>query len=185
LGLSWSWLYRNWIYNYLCNQCLSPLMLWVLIPFRRGVFDTTLCDKVCQWLEAGCWFSPGSPVSSTYKTDCHDIAEILLKVLKAALNIISHVFILTVVILFRVRIPLVFRNHFWCIVIFIAFQFKYMYLFLFHNCWKVPIWTKNLDIKSSVALFAKICKCIHKIFTDNYCTIFLQSFSQRLLLEKF
>jgi hypothetical protein len=28
----------------------------------------------------GGWFSPGTPVSSTYKTDCHDITEILLKV---------------------------------------------------------------------------------------------------------
>ena len=24
-----------------CNQCLSPLMLWVWIPLRRGVLDTT------------------------------------------------------------------------------------------------------------------------------------------------
>jgi hypothetical protein len=38
------------------------------------VFDTTLCDKVCQWLEPGWWFSLGTPVSSTNKT------EILLKV---------------------------------------------------------------------------------------------------------
>jgi hypothetical protein len=29
---------------------------------------------------AGLWFSPATPVSSTNKTDCHDIAEILLKV---------------------------------------------------------------------------------------------------------
>jgi hypothetical protein len=28
----------------------------------------------------GQWFSPGSPVSSTNKTDRHDITEILLKV---------------------------------------------------------------------------------------------------------
>jgi hypothetical protein len=28
----------------------------------------------------GRWFSPGPPVSSTNKTDRHDIAEILLKV---------------------------------------------------------------------------------------------------------
>jgi hypothetical protein len=34
-----------------------------------GVLDTTLCDKVCQWLVAGRWFSPGTPVSSTNKTD--------------------------------------------------------------------------------------------------------------------
>jgi hypothetical protein len=35
----------------------------------------------------GQWFSPGTPVSSTNKTNCHDIAEILLKV---ALNTISQ-----------------------------------------------------------------------------------------------
>ena len=33
----------------------------------RGVLDTILCDKVCQW------FSLGSPVSSTSKTDHHDL----------------------------------------------------------------------------------------------------------------
>jgi hypothetical protein len=52
----------------------------------RGVLDTTLCDKVCQLLAAGRWFSPGTLVSSTNKTDCHDIAEILLKL---ALNTIT------------------------------------------------------------------------------------------------
>ena len=46
----------------------------------RGVLDTTLCDKVCRWLATGRWFSPGTPVSSTNKTDRHDITEILLKV---------------------------------------------------------------------------------------------------------
>jgi hypothetical protein len=50
------------------------------------VLDATLCDKVCQWLEAGRWFSPGTPVSSTNKIDRHDITEILLKV---ALNTIT------------------------------------------------------------------------------------------------
>jgi hypothetical protein len=29
---SWSWSYGSLIYNYLCNQCLSPLTLWVRIP---------------------------------------------------------------------------------------------------------------------------------------------------------
>jgi hypothetical protein len=32
---------------------------------------TTLCDKVCQWLATGRWFSPCSPDSSTNKTDHH------------------------------------------------------------------------------------------------------------------
>jgi hypothetical protein len=53
----------------------------------RGVLDTTLYDKVFQWLATGRWFSPGTPVSSTNKTGCHDITEILLKV---ALNTINQ-----------------------------------------------------------------------------------------------
>jgi hypothetical protein len=52
----------------LCNQCLSPLKLWVRTLLRRGILDTTLCDKVCQWFAIGQWFSPGTPVSSTNKT---------------------------------------------------------------------------------------------------------------------
>jgi hypothetical protein len=79
-GPSWSWLYGSWIYNYLCNQCLSPLKLWVRIPLMRGVLDATLCYKVCQWLATGRWFSPGTPVPSTNKTDRLDRTEILLKV---------------------------------------------------------------------------------------------------------
>ena len=51
-----------------------------------GVLDATLCDKVCQWLSTGWWFSPGTPVTSTNKTDGHDIAEILMKM---ALNTIK------------------------------------------------------------------------------------------------
>jgi hypothetical protein len=38
-------------------------------------------------LATGRWFSPGTLVSSTKKTDRHDITEILLKV---ALNIINQ-----------------------------------------------------------------------------------------------
>jgi hypothetical protein len=59
-GPSWSWSGGSWIYDYLCNQCLSPLTLCVRIPLRRGVLDTTLCNKVCQWLAAGSWFSLGT-----------------------------------------------------------------------------------------------------------------------------
>ena len=83
----WSWSYGSWIYNYLCNQCLSPLTLWVRILLRRGVLDTTLCDKVCQWLTSGRWFSLGTPVSSTDKTDHHDIPEILLKVVSNSITL--------------------------------------------------------------------------------------------------
>ena len=51
-----------------CNRCRSPLM-WVRLLLRARC--TTLCDKVCQWLARGRWFSPGSPIwlknSSTMK----------------------------------------------------------------------------------------------------------------------
>jgi hypothetical protein len=47
----------RWIYNYLCNQCLSPLTLKFRIPLRRGVLDTTLYDRVCQWVATVQWFS--------------------------------------------------------------------------------------------------------------------------------
>jgi hypothetical protein len=62
------------------------------------IIPPTLCEKVCQWLATGWWFSQGTPVSSTNKTDCHDITEILLKV---ALNSIKQ----TNIILFIFRIP--------------------------------------------------------------------------------
>jgi hypothetical protein len=42
--------------------------------------------KVYQLLAHGRWFSPGTPVSSTTKTDCHDIAEIQLKVALSTKN---------------------------------------------------------------------------------------------------
>ena len=60
---------------------LQVLCLW------PGVNHTTLCDKVRQWLTTGQWFSLGTPVSSTNKTDCHDITEILL-------NTINQIYIM-------------------------------------------------------------------------------------------
>jgi hypothetical protein len=48
-GSSWQWSYGCYIYNYLCNQSLSPLVLWIRISIRARC--ATLCDKVCQWLE--------------------------------------------------------------------------------------------------------------------------------------
>jgi hypothetical protein len=66
LSMHGQWSYGSWIYNYLCIQCLSLLTLWVLIPIRRGVLDTTLCDKVCQWLAAGQCFSPPIKLTPRY-----------------------------------------------------------------------------------------------------------------------
>jgi hypothetical protein len=60
-----------WIYNYLCNKCLSLLMLWIRILLRRGVLDTTLRDKVVSDLrQVGgflqvLWFPPPIKLTAT------------------------------------------------------------------------------------------------------------------------
>jgi len=53
----------------------------------RGVLNTTLCDKVRQLLVTCQWFSPGTLVSSTNKTDRHYITEICLKLAFNAINL--------------------------------------------------------------------------------------------------
>jgi hypothetical protein len=95
---------------YICNRMVLDLqllmqsmpittdhavMLWVRISTRARC--TTLCDKVCQWLATGWWFSPGPPVYSTNKNDLHDRTEILLKV---ALNTIKQVYFLLLSLLY-------------------------------------------------------------------------------------
>ena len=70
--IDWSWSYCSWIYNYLCNQCLSLISCEFEPCSWQGVPDATLCDRVFQWLVTGWWFSPGTLISSTNKTGCHD-----------------------------------------------------------------------------------------------------------------
>jgi hypothetical protein len=50
--------------------------------------NTTLCDKVCQWLATG----QCTLVSSTNKTDRHNITEILLKVAQMWTTILKSFF---------------------------------------------------------------------------------------------
>ena len=52
-------------------------MMHIKLSETEKLFFNTI---VCQWLAADQWFSPGTTVSSTNKTDHHNIAEILLKV---------------------------------------------------------------------------------------------------------
>ena len=82
---SWSWSYGGVIYNYICHALLkykgpSWSLLYGGVIYNslyyaisvyhhlrcefesrswRGVLVTTLCDKVCQWLETGQWFFCG------------------------------------------------------------------------------------------------------------------------------
>jgi hypothetical protein len=42
------------------------------------------------WHATDQWFSPGTPVSSTNKTDCHNVTEILLKVVLNTITLTSR-----------------------------------------------------------------------------------------------
>jgi hypothetical protein len=84
---------------------------------RWGVFDTTLYDKFCQWLAAGRWFFPSTPVSSTNKTDRQDITELLLNVALNTITLSQTSFLLD--------IPL--------------FVILFLYLWLFH-CLSLDLW---------------------------------------------
>ena len=82
-GLSSSRSYGSWIYNYLCNQCLSALTN--VVSSNRAYARCTRYN--IMWLAAGRWFSPGIPFSSTNKTDRHGITEILLKIVLNTITI--------------------------------------------------------------------------------------------------
>jgi hypothetical protein len=74
-------------------QSAVPITIdFVSSNLDQGYRCTTLCDKICQWLATGQWFSPGPPVSSNNKTDRHDITEILLKVALNTINLTNEPF---------------------------------------------------------------------------------------------
>jgi hypothetical protein len=56
------------------------------IGFEKKMFEDTK-GVIRIRLAPGQWFSPGTPISSTNKIDCHDITDALLKI---AINTISH-----------------------------------------------------------------------------------------------
>ena len=79
LELSWWWSYCSWISNYLCNQCLSPLKLWILNPVQaRCTQYNIMWYSLSVTSDKSVVFS--GRVLSTNKTNRHDITEILLKV---------------------------------------------------------------------------------------------------------
>ena len=71
------------------NSCKSitntALVRTRLCKLQKGC--TRLASyKVYQLLAHGRWFSPDTPTSSTTKTGCHDIVEILLKMTLNTIN---------------------------------------------------------------------------------------------------
>jgi hypothetical protein len=88
--------YHTFILYLLKTQMLSrACIIWSIYVMNKSVASLCisftsvdcwllLCDKVCQWLAIGQWFFSGT---STYKTDRHDITEILLKVALSTINL--------------------------------------------------------------------------------------------------
>ena len=78
-------MYGTWIYNYLPMQSgpgwLNELDSWITYQLIQAYHQYGMLPA------HGLWFSLGTPASSTTKTGCHDIAEILLRV---ALNTINQ-----------------------------------------------------------------------------------------------
>ena len=62
------------VVGFTTTYAISAYHHWCEFESIRGMC-TTSCDKVCQWLATGRWFSLGPLVSSTNKTDRHVIVE--------------------------------------------------------------------------------------------------------------
>ena len=83
-SLSVTWYVIKFVSHLMHDQVCQSLdtwsslsVTWYMIKFVSHLIR----DQVCQSLVTGWWFSLGTLVSSTNKTDRHDITEILLKVL--------------------------------------------------------------------------------------------------------
>ena len=84
IQISWSWIVSKlkfekcvfYIIKIICTNQTGEDKTWTNISDFN---DKNIIYKVCQRLVAFQWFSPDTPVSSTNKTDCLDITEILLK----------------------------------------------------------------------------------------------------------
>jgi hypothetical protein len=81
-GPSWSWWYCRLDLQIHMQSVHITTKVVSSIPTHGEVYSILyiLAIKVCQWPPTGGWFSLGSPVSSTNKTDHHDISDKLLKV---------------------------------------------------------------------------------------------------------
>jgi hypothetical protein len=80
LQANYNWILKLFFFIFIFYLVLLNDMISSVFRVRRCVLNTTLCDEICQWLAAGLWISPGTPVSSTNEMGRYDIAEMLLKV---------------------------------------------------------------------------------------------------------
>ena len=110
-------LYTYITMSYHQQRCEFDLRWW------RGVLNTTLCNKVCQWLAVDRWFSP---VSSTNKTNHRDITITLHTLHICMYFFINHLDLL----------------RFWALFFFFSFFFSIVFLIVFNMHYTNTIFTK-------------------------------------------
>jgi hypothetical protein len=69
-GPSWPWSYDSWIYNYICNQCLSPLTLWVPTPLSLWCL-TPQCQQYFSYFVAVRFIGEGNRSTRRKPPTCH------------------------------------------------------------------------------------------------------------------
>jgi hypothetical protein len=90
-----SWSYGSWIYNYLCNQCLSPLMLWVRSGWGAQHYVITFVGDLRQ---VGVFvrvvrFPPPIKLAVTIRYNWNIVEKVALSIIKQT-NKQTNVFIL-------------------------------------------------------------------------------------------
>jgi hypothetical protein len=64
-----SWSYGSWIYNYMCNHFLSPLILWVRTPYNIKWYNLSVsCDRSVV-------FPRYSSLDKYTKSDCDGMVQ--------------------------------------------------------------------------------------------------------------
>ena len=122
-----------------------------LNPAQAGCTHLTLCDKVCQWLVAGLWFSLGTLVSSTIKNDHHDITEILLKVALIIMTL-TLIYIGHDVITWNQSRTIVYVNR--SVTVLHDGQWKPI-------CWKSVTFYFRVRIGRSIVLYGILCSLVY------------------------
>ena len=107
------------------------------VPITISVVSSNPAQARCTWYNimclslsvAGQWFSQGIQVSSTNKTDCHDITEILLKVALNTINQTKHIFCILLIRILTLRSTCTKGNVSYCknSVICKCFKFKFLW----------------------------------------------------------
>ena len=95
-GPLWSWSYGSWIYNYICNQCISPLTLWVRISLMASCTRYNIMWSRFSMTCRKSMVYPDTLVSSINKTDHNDITAILLKVAVNTIALTNILYIKTI-----------------------------------------------------------------------------------------